>query len=58
MRKRLISCKRQLRSLRKRLADRNITLDLTPAALELLAREGFDPIYGARSRIVGRKRER
>jgi ATP-dependent Clp protease ATP-binding subunit ClpB len=38
----------QLRSLRKRLADRQITLDLTPAALELLAREGFDPIYGAR----------
>jgi ATP-dependent Clp protease ATP-binding subunit ClpB len=38
----------QLRSLRKRLAERQITLDLTPAALELLAREGFDPIYGAR----------
>jgi ATP-dependent Clp protease ATP-binding subunit ClpB len=38
----------QLRSLRKRLADRHITLDLTPAALDHLAREGFDPIYGAR----------
>jgi ATP-dependent Clp protease ATP-binding subunit ClpB len=38
----------QLRSLRKRLGERQITLDLTPAALELLAREGFDPVYGAR----------
>jgi ATP-dependent Clp protease ATP-binding subunit ClpB len=38
----------QLRALRKRLAERQITLDLTPAALEFLAREGFDPIYGAR----------
>jgi ATP-dependent Clp protease ATP-binding subunit ClpB len=38
----------QLGGLRKRLADRKITLDLTPAAQELLAREGFDPVYGAR----------
>src|SRR5579884_679019 len=38
----------QLRSLRKRLADRHLELDLTPAAREHLAREGFDPIYGAR----------
>jgi ATP-dependent Clp protease ATP-binding subunit ClpB len=38
----------QLRSLRARLAERNITLELTPAAKELLAKEGFDPIYGAR----------
>jgi ATP-dependent Clp protease ATP-binding subunit ClpB len=38
----------QLRSLRGRLADRNITLELTPAAKEFLAREGFDPVYGAR----------
>jgi ATP-dependent Clp protease ATP-binding subunit ClpB len=38
----------QLRGLRKRLADRKIELDLTPAAKELLAREGFDPVYGAR----------
>jgi ATP-dependent Clp protease ATP-binding subunit ClpB len=38
----------QLRSLRKRLEDRHLTLDLTPGALQLLANEGFDPIYGAR----------
>ena len=38
----------QLRSLRKRLEDRQIKLELTPAALDMLAREGFDPIYGAR----------
>ncbi len=38
----------QLRSLRKRLADRKMELDLTPSAREHLAREGFDPIYGAR----------
>jgi ATP-dependent Clp protease ATP-binding subunit ClpB len=38
----------QLRSLRRRLAERNITLDLTEPAKELVAREGFDPVYGAR----------
>jgi ATP-dependent Clp protease ATP-binding subunit ClpB len=38
----------QLRSLRNRLAERKITLELTDAAKELVAREGFDPIYGAR----------
>jgi ATP-dependent Clp protease ATP-binding subunit ClpB len=38
----------QLRSLRQRLAEREIVLDLTPAAKELLAREGFDPVFGAR----------
>ena len=38
----------QLAHLRKRLADRRITLELTPAAEELLAREGYDPAYGAR----------
>jgi ATP-dependent Clp protease ATP-binding subunit ClpB len=34
--------------LMKRLADKRITLALTPAAEELLAREGYDPVYGAR----------
>ncbi|HEV8533276.1 MAG TPA: ATP-dependent chaperone ClpB [Methylomirabilota bacterium] len=34
--------------LMKRLADKRITLTLTPAAEELLAREGYDPVYGAR----------
>jgi ATP-dependent Clp protease ATP-binding subunit ClpB len=30
------------------LAERRITLELTPAAKELLVREGYDPAYGAR----------
>ncbi|MGQ0849305.1 MAG: ATP-dependent chaperone ClpB [Actinomycetota bacterium] len=38
----------QLGALRVRLDDRHITLDLTEAAKELLADEGFDPVYGAR----------
>jgi len=32
----------------RRLAETNLTLDLTDAALTLLAREGYDPVYGAR----------
>jgi ATP-dependent Clp protease ATP-binding subunit ClpB len=38
----------QLRDLRKRLAERTMTLELTPAAKERLADIGFDPVYGAR----------
>jgi ATP-dependent Clp protease ATP-binding subunit ClpB len=38
----------QLRGLRKRLAERKITLELNDAAKERIAREGFDPVYGAR----------
>src|SRR5262245_28434683 len=38
----------QLARLRERLAQRRITLELTPAAEDLLAREGYDPTYGAR----------
>jgi ATP-dependent Clp protease ATP-binding subunit ClpB len=38
----------QVAHLVKRLADKRITLQLTPAAEELLAREGYDPVYGAR----------
>jgi len=38
----------QLASLQKRLADRDITLNLTDAALDQLAEAGFDPVYGAR----------
>jgi ATP-dependent Clp protease ATP-binding subunit ClpB len=38
----------QLSGLRKRLAERKIELEMTPAAVELLARAGFDPVYGAR----------
>jgi ATP-dependent Clp protease ATP-binding subunit ClpB len=38
----------QLGRLRKLLADRKLTLELTPAAREKLASEGYDPVYGAR----------
>ena len=32
----------------RRLADRRITLDVTPAAMEHLSIDGYDPIFGAR----------
>jgi ATP-dependent Clp protease ATP-binding subunit ClpA len=32
----------------KLLAERQITLELTPAAEELILQEGYDPAYGAR----------
>ena len=38
----------QLARLRKRLAARKITLDLTEAARKWLADEGYDPVFGAR----------
>ncbi|MFB7822381.1 ATP-dependent chaperone ClpB [Streptomyces hydrogenans] len=38
----------QIDRLAKRLADRRLTLDVTPEALEWLAEEGNDPAYGAR----------
>jgi ATP-dependent Clp protease ATP-binding subunit ClpB len=38
----------QLGHLRRRLADRRIQLDLGEAGAALLAREGYDPTYGAR----------
>jgi ATP-dependent Clp protease ATP-binding subunit ClpB len=38
----------QLVLLRQRLSDRFIELDLTEAAREFVAREGYDPVYGAR----------
>jgi len=34
--------------LRKRLGDRGVLLELAPEARALIAREGFDPVYGAR----------
>jgi ATP-dependent Clp protease ATP-binding subunit ClpB len=37
-----------LKSVEKLLAERRITLELTPSARELLLREGYDPAYGAR----------
>jgi ATP-dependent Clp protease ATP-binding subunit ClpB len=38
----------QLNRLRARLAERRITLTVTPAALKWLAERGYDPMYGAR----------
>jgi ATP-dependent Clp protease ATP-binding subunit ClpB len=38
----------QLELLRSRLADRNIGIDVTPAAKDYLARVGYEPAYGAR----------
>jgi len=38
----------QLERLKKLLADRKITLELTPEAKRVLAEEGFDPAFGAR----------
>jgi ATP-dependent Clp protease ATP-binding subunit ClpB len=38
----------QLKLLRARLADRRIELELSDAAKEHIAREGYDPVYGAR----------
>jgi ATP-dependent Clp protease ATP-binding subunit ClpB len=38
----------QLGVLRRHLADRKITLELTPVAREALFREGYDPSFGAR----------
>lgn len=38
----------EIKRLEKRLADRDISLALTPAALDFLADVGFDPVYGAR----------
>ncbi len=38
----------QIARLRERLEAQNIRLEVTPAAEEVLAAEGYDPIYGAR----------
>jgi ATP-dependent Clp protease ATP-binding subunit ClpB len=38
----------QLRRLEALLADRKITLEVTPDAKRVLAEEGYDPVYGAR----------
>ena len=49
--------KLQLDDVRKRLEDRSITLTVTPSALDSLAIDGFDPVYGARplKRLIQRK---
>jgi ATP-dependent Clp protease ATP-binding subunit ClpB len=41
-------CRIQIGYLQKRLAERDITLEVSPAALDLLGTAGFDPVYGAR----------
>jgi ATP-dependent Clp protease ATP-binding subunit ClpB len=38
----------QLAQLKARLAERDIELDVSEAALDLIAEAGFDPVYGAR----------
>jgi ATP-dependent Clp protease ATP-binding subunit ClpB len=38
----------QVAALARRLAERRLTLHVTPAAREWLALTGFDPVYGAR----------
>jgi ATP-dependent Clp protease ATP-binding subunit ClpB len=49
----------QLGLLRHRLAERHIELELSKEAKELLARRGYDPVYGARplKRIIQRELE-
>ncbi len=39
---------RETAALARRLAERKISIELTPEARALLAKEGFDPVYGAR----------
>ena len=46
----------QLARLRKRMADRRITLQVSDAAMALLAKQGYDPAFGARplKRVIQR----
>ena len=46
----------QLARLRSLLADRNLTLNLDASAMDWLAAEGYDPVYGARplKRVIQR----
>ena len=37
-----------LDDVRRRLADRNMTIEVSDAAMEFIAQQGFDPVYGAR----------
>ena len=47
----------QIRQLDKLLAQKNLRLDISDAALEELAAEGYDPVYGARplKRLIQKK---
>jgi ATP-dependent Clp protease ATP-binding subunit ClpB len=48
-----------LNDLRSRLAERQMTLEVSEEALRLIAHEGFDPVYGARPlrRFIAREVE-
>ncbi len=37
-----------VREVQERLAERGVSLELGPAAVDQLVKEGFDPVYGAR----------
>lgn len=47
----------QIRRLEQQLADKHLTLSVTDKALDAIADEGFDPIYGARplKRVIQRR---
>jgi ATP-dependent Clp protease ATP-binding subunit ClpB len=47
----------QLEDVRKRLADRRIDLEVGPAAMQQLALDGYDPVFGARplKRLIQRE---
>ena len=47
----------QLAKVRERLEDRRIGLEVTPQAMALLAKQGFDPVFGARplKRVIQRE---
>src|SRR5204862_780303 len=47
----------QTRALRSMIAERHVDLEISEPALDLLAREGYDPVYGARplKRLIQRK---
>jgi ATP-dependent Clp protease ATP-binding subunit ClpB len=48
-----------LAELRSRLAERGLTLEIDPDARQFIAREGYDPVYGARPlrRLIAREVE-
>jgi len=47
----------QIRLLQRLLSEKHVTIELLPAAKEYLAREGFDPVFGARplKRVIQQK---
>ena len=49
--------KLELKKVDRRLSDRELTLDVEPEVLDLLAREGYDPVFGARPlrRLIERR---